>query len=110
MDVGDFGEKIIIKVRFLNNFSEQPSEMMFREALKEGFYDLKGAQGEYRLSFGLEGMNIELLHRFIPSIPITQVLIALREAMCSMIQKGEDISLLHVLSCNAPKREPNYTH
>ena len=43
MDVGYFGEKIIIKVRFSNNFSEQPSEMMFREALKVGFCDLKGA-------------------------------------------------------------------
>ena len=95
MDVGEFGEKIIIKVRFLNNFSEQPSEMMFREALKEGLYDLKGAQGEYRLSFGLEGMNIELLQRFIPSIPITQVVIALREALFSMIHKGTDIHLIH---------------
>ena len=61
MDVGDFGEKIIIKVRFSNNFSEQPSEMMFREALKTSLYDLQGAQGEYILSFGLEGMNIDLL-------------------------------------------------
>ena len=110
MDVGDFGEKIIIKVRFSNKFSEQPSEMMFRESLKAGFYDLKGAQGEYKLSFGLEGMNIDLLQRFIPSIPITQVLIALREVMCSMIQKGEDIRLFHVFSCNDPKREPKYTH
>ena len=42
MDIGDFGEKIIIKVRFSNNFSEQPSEMMFKEDLKAGFYDLKG--------------------------------------------------------------------
>ena len=53
MDGGDFGWKIIIKVRFSNNFSKQPSEMMFREALKTGFYDLQGAPGEYRLSFGL---------------------------------------------------------
>ena len=110
MDVGDFGEKIILKVRFSNNFSEQPSEMMFRKALKTGFYDIQGAPGEYRLSFGLEGMNIELLQRFIPSIPITQIVITLREVMCSMIQKGEDIRLLHFFSCNAPKREPNYTH
>ena len=84
--------------------------MMFREALKEGFYDLKGAQGEYILSFGLEGMNIDLLQRFIPSIPITQVVITLREALCSMMHKGTDICLLHLFSCNSPKREPNYTH
>ena len=110
MDGGYFGQTIIIKVRLLNIFSEQPSEMMFKKALKIGFYDLQGTQGEYRLSFGLSGMNIYLLQRFIPSIPITQIVITLREVMCSMIQKGEDIRLLHVFSCNDPKREPKYTH
>ena len=72
--------------------------MMFRKALKTGFYDLQGAQGEYRLSFGLEGMNRDLLQRFVPSIPITQVVIALREELCYMIQKGAYICLLHVFS------------
>ena len=84
--------------------------MMFREALKTGFYDLQGAQGEYRLSFGLEGMNRDLLQRFIPSIYITQVVVSLREVLCSMIQKGGDIHLLHPFSCNAPKREKKYKH
>ena len=72
--------------------------MMFREALKTSFSDLQVAWGEYRLSFGFEGMNRDLLQRFVPSIPITQVLIALREALCSMIQKGAYICLLHVFS------------
>ncbi|GLJ54348.1 hypothetical protein SUGI_1166650 [Cryptomeria japonica] len=39
--------------------------MMFREALKTGFYDLQAARDEYRLSCGLGGMNRDLLWRFM---------------------------------------------
>ncbi|KAH9320447.1 hypothetical protein KI387_015086 [Taxus chinensis] len=39
--------------------------MMFREALKTGFYDLQAARDEYRLSCGLGGMNRDLLCRFM---------------------------------------------
>uniref|UniRef100_A0A0C9RNJ6 leucine--tRNA ligase n=1 Tax=Wollemia nobilis TaxID=56998 RepID=A0A0C9RNJ6_9CONI len=41
------------------------STMMFREALKTGFYDLQAARDEYRLSCGLGGMNRDLLWRFM---------------------------------------------
>eukprot|EP00252_Welwitschia_mirabilis_P016916 TRINITY_DN37672_c0_g1_i1.p1 TRINITY_DN37672_c0_g1~~TRINITY_DN37672_c0_g1_i1.p1 ORF type:complete len:1138 (+),score=208.54 TRINITY_DN37672_c0_g1_i1:127-3540(+) len=39
--------------------------MMFREALKTGFFDLQAARDEYRLSCGLMGMNRDLLWRFM---------------------------------------------
>jgi len=41
------------------------SAMMFREALKTGFYDLQAARDEYRLSCSLGGMNRDLLWRFM---------------------------------------------
>lgn len=39
--------------------------MMFREALKTGFYDLQAARDEYRLSCGALGMNRDLVWRFM---------------------------------------------
>lgn len=39
--------------------------MMFREALKTGFYDLQTARDEYRLSCGAMGMNKDLIYRFM---------------------------------------------
>ncbi|KAH7279053.1 hypothetical protein KP509_37G003200 [Ceratopteris richardii] len=39
--------------------------MMFREALKTGFYDLQTARDEYRLSCGATGMHKDLIFRFM---------------------------------------------
>eukprot|EP00898_Chlorokybus_atmophyticus_P008880 jgi/Chlat1/8994/Chrsp94S08281 len=39
--------------------------MMFREALKAGFYDLQNARDEYRISCGSAGMRQDLVLRFI---------------------------------------------
>ncbi|XP_010553692.1 PREDICTED: leucine--tRNA ligase, cytoplasmic-like [Tarenaya hassleriana] len=38
---------------------------LFREALKNGFYDLQAARDEYRLSCGSGGMNRDLILRFV---------------------------------------------
>ncbi|KAL4195499.1 hypothetical protein AMTRI_Chr05g64990 [Amborella trichopoda] len=39
--------------------------LMFREALKTGFYDLQAARDEYRFSCGVGGMNRDLILRFM---------------------------------------------
>eukprot|EP00033_Pygsuia_biforma_P000556 GCRY01000655.1.p1 GENE.GCRY01000655.1~~GCRY01000655.1.p1 ORF type:complete len:1099 (-),score=454.66 GCRY01000655.1:972-4202(-) len=39
-------------------------EMLYREVLKCGFFDLQSARDAYRLSCGEEGMNLDLLNRF----------------------------------------------
>ncbi|KAJ7558533.1 hypothetical protein O6H91_04G044500 [Diphasiastrum complanatum] len=41
------------------------NSLMFRDALKSGFYDLQTARDEYRLSCGLGGMRADLVLRFI---------------------------------------------
>ncbi|MCL7034125.1 hypothetical protein MKW94_024962 [Papaver nudicaule] len=41
------------------------NEYMFRDALKTGFYDLQAARDEYRFSCGTNGMNRDLLWRFM---------------------------------------------
>ncbi|CAA7062460.1 unnamed protein product [Microthlaspi erraticum] len=38
---------------------------LFREALKNGFYDLQAARDEYRLSCGSGGMNHDLILKFM---------------------------------------------
>ena len=39
---------------------------LFREALKTGFFDLQAARDRYReVTFGIEGMHRDLVHRFI---------------------------------------------
>ncbi|CAN6457035.1 unnamed protein product [Victoria cruziana] len=48
------------------NMTEQNyNSMLFREALKTGFYDLQAARDEYRFSCGFGGMNRDLLWRFM---------------------------------------------
>lgn len=37
----------------------------FREALRTGFYDLQSHRDGYRTSVGPEGMNLELIMKFI---------------------------------------------
>lgn len=39
--------------------------MLFREALKTGFFDLQLARDEYRFSCGAQGMHRDLLLRFL---------------------------------------------
>ncbi|GLJ16023.1 hypothetical protein SUGI_0265820 [Cryptomeria japonica] len=57
-----FNNEINIAIKLTEN---NYSAMMFREALKTGFYDLQAARDEYRLSCGLGGMNRDLLWRFM---------------------------------------------
>ncbi|WZY97330.1 hypothetical protein YC2023_069659 [Brassica napus] len=40
-------------------------DCLFREALKNGFYDLQAARDEYRLSCGIGGMNHDLIMTFM---------------------------------------------
>lgn len=48
------------------HMAEQNYEsMMFREALKTGFYDLQTSRDEYRLSCGAVGMHKEVIYRFM---------------------------------------------
>jgi leucyl-tRNA synthetase len=42
-------------------------QLMFREALKSGWYDLQNARDEYRVSCGAAGMHADLARRFIES-------------------------------------------
>ncbi|MCO5579420.1 hypothetical protein L7F22_033275 [Adiantum nelumboides] len=54
------------EINFAIHVTEQNYEsMMFRDALKTGFYDLQTARDEYRLSCGVAGMNRELIYRFM---------------------------------------------
>jgi len=41
------------------------SKLMFKDAMKEGFYILQGVLNKYREICGLEGMNAKLVDRFI---------------------------------------------
>ncbi|KAI5071305.1 hypothetical protein GOP47_0013556 [Adiantum capillus-veneris] len=54
------------EINFSVHVTEQNYEsMMFRDALKTGFYDLQTARDEYRLSCGAIGMNRDLIYRFM---------------------------------------------
>ncbi|KAJ0976469.1 hypothetical protein J5N97_018434 [Dioscorea zingiberensis] len=57
-----FVNEINIAVRLTE---QHYKDFMFREALKTGFYDLQAAKKEYRFSCGSEGMNRDLLWRFM---------------------------------------------
>ncbi len=39
--------------------------MMFKEALKTGYYDLQNARDAYRAACGPHGMHTHLVHRYI---------------------------------------------
>ena len=39
--------------------------MMFKEALKTGYYDLQNARDAYRAACGPHGMHTDLVHRYI---------------------------------------------
>lgn len=62
-----FADKVFEnEINIAVHVTEQNYEsMMFREALKTGFYDLQTARDEYRLSCGAMGMNKDLIYRFM---------------------------------------------
>eukprot|EP00850_Spirogloea_muscicola_P017139 SM000144S00687 [mRNA] locus=s144:372085:383178:+ [translate_table: standard] len=49
----------------INRTEANYKNMMFREALKTGFYDFQLARDEYRLSCGVSGMRRSLIRRFM---------------------------------------------
>jgi leucyl-tRNA synthetase len=58
---------------------ENYDKLMFRDALKTGFYDLQNARDEYRTVCGSSGMRADLVNRFI------DVSILCLEICCVMI-------------------------
>lgn len=52
--------------RLINACEEAYENLMFREAVKAGFYDLQAARDRYRdITAAGDGMNWQLLQRFI---------------------------------------------
>ena len=52
--------------RLLNSCEEAYNNLMFREAIKAGFYDLQASRDRYRdITAAGDGMNWKLLERFI---------------------------------------------
>ena len=52
--------------RLINASEEAYEKLMFREAVKAGFYDLQAARDRYRdITAAGDGMNWQLLQRFI---------------------------------------------
>lgn len=54
----------------INQTEEAYENLMFREAMKHGFYDLQAARDRYRdITTAGDGMNWTLVHRFIKVQP-----------------------------------------
>lgn len=71
------------------------NDMLFREALKTGFFDLQLAKDEYRLSCGVSGMHRDLALRFmeVQTILLTPICPHYGEQVWSSILKKDGFAI-----------------